>query len=265
MAGRDTINGQPIIPFIKSRGFDGAVLKLERAFAPDWADMAINGALGTINRFGGKFTSVPEISGATAKLTASSWMILLNSMMPRNLYQTPCMHTVYDAGCGLNPASFVWDANVSGPAGATLTFTSTVGGMSVDNFALGRIVFVTGANAGLSATIRSNTATTITLVKPLPNPLAAGDFFHMYPGCDLTRRDAWPNSTISLISKPRLLCRFHRLRLARRAARQRRARASKQNARKISDADRLCAERDAWVRYERAAALSSALARLPAK
>jgi hypothetical protein len=105
LAGRDTINGQPIIPFIRSRGFDGAVLKLERAFAPDWTAMYAVGATGTIHRFGGKFTSVPEIKGATAAITASSWLILLNAMMPRNLYQSACMHTVYDAGCTLNPAS----------------------------------------------------------------------------------------------------------------------------------------------------------------
>jgi uncharacterized phage protein (TIGR02218 family) len=186
IASRDLINGKPIIPFIKSRGFDGAVLKLERAFAPDWKEMLAIGATGTIHRFSGLFTSVPEIKGATARITASSWLVLLNAMMPRNQYQAACLHTVYDAGCTLNPASFSATGHVVGSAGATLTFGSNLT-PTANDYALGRIVFTSGANNGISRTIRANDgAGNFTLIQPLPNGLAALDNFTIFPGCDLT-------------------------------------------------------------------------------
>lgn len=182
----DLIDGGPIIPFIRNHGLDGAAIKLERAFAPDWNYMAQSGALGTIIRFAGKVTSVNSIQGAIVDLTVSSWMVLLNVNMPRNYYQAACLHTLFDTGCALNPASFSTTGAVVGSAGATLNFATGLTPM-LDYYALGRIVFTSGANSGISRSIRSNDASgNFTLIQPLPNGLAPGDTFTVFPGCDLT-------------------------------------------------------------------------------
>jgi uncharacterized phage protein (TIGR02218 family) len=58
---------------------------------------------------------------------------------------------------------------------------------TANDYALGRIVFTSGANNGISRTIRANDGSgNFTLINPLPNPLAPGDAFTVFPGCDLT-------------------------------------------------------------------------------
>ena len=41
------------------------------------------------------------VTGTEVQLTINSDLELLNVQMPRNIYQDQCLHTVYDAGCGL--------------------------------------------------------------------------------------------------------------------------------------------------------------------
>lgn len=177
----DTINGVPVIQFIAQRGFDGALIKLERAFFPTWSDPVT----GTILRFSGKVTSVNEVKGESASVTVSSWLMLLDTMMPADLYQASCLHTVYDNGCGLNPASFA--LNSTATSGSSITTINTGSTMTANDFAQGRIVFNTGANAGLQRGIKSNTSSGITVVSPFPYAPAPGDSFTAYKGCDRTR------------------------------------------------------------------------------
>ena len=179
----DLINGKAILPFIAGHGLDGATVKLERAFAPTW----LQAITGTIIRFAGKVTSIGSIQGATAKLTVSSWMILLDAALPRNLYQAGCLHTLYDAGCTLNPASFATAGTIS-TGGATTTLATSLAAPAVNDFALGRIVFTSGANSGISRTVRSNDgAGGVVLVSPLPSAVGVGDAFTIYKGCNLVQ------------------------------------------------------------------------------
>ena len=179
----DLINGAPIIPFIKYHGLDGASIKLERAYAPDWSSPIT----GTVIRFAGKVTSIKSVKGAQAKVTVSSWLVLLNTSSPRNLFQGGCLRTLYDANCGLSPSNFSQAGTVSsGGSGQTGSFGSGVTNTS-GYFAQGRVVFTSGANAGQSRTIKSfDGAGNFVLVKPLPVPCAAGDAFTVYAGCDLS-------------------------------------------------------------------------------
>jgi uncharacterized phage protein (TIGR02218 family) len=177
----DRINGTPIIPFIAGRGLDGATVRLERAFLPDWTSPVT----GTLLRFAGRVTSVGAIAGSSVELTVSSWMILLNVNVPPNLYQTACLHTVYDSGCGLNADSFASGGTVSS-APSHAAFASNLTGHAGE-FAQGRVTFTSGANSGIARTVKSNdTAGNFGLISPLPAPLAAGDSFTAYKGCDLT-------------------------------------------------------------------------------
>lgn len=176
----DLINGTALIPFIAKRGLDGATLKLERAYAPDWSDPIV----GTVIRFAGKITSIGSIIGSTVNLTVSSWLVLLNSNMPRNQCQAGCMRTLYDAGCGVNPASFsnTGTVTVAGTQGFTASGLSGTDGY----YSQGRIVFTSGPNAGLTRTVKTSLATgAITLIQPLPVAAAVGNTFTAYAGCDL--------------------------------------------------------------------------------
>lgn len=178
----DYINGVPLIQFISRHGFDGANVKLERAYAADWSTPII----GSIIKFAGKVTSVPSVLGGTAQIIVSSWTILLNAGSPRNFFQSGCLRTLYDAGCALIPSSFSGSGTATaGGAGQRSSFSSGLTG-SVNYYSQGRVVFLTGANAGVSKTIKSYDGSgNFTLVSSLPYPVAAGDTFTAYAGCDL--------------------------------------------------------------------------------
>lgn len=175
----DLINGTALIPFIAKRGLDGATLKLERAYAPDWS----NSITGTVIRFAGKITSIGSITGQTVKLTVSSWLVLLNSNMPRNQCQAGCMRVLYDAGCGLNAVTFSSTGTVT--VAGTTGFTASGLSATASYYSQGRIVFLTGPNAGLTRTVKTSLATgAITLIQALPVAAAIGDTFTAYAGCD---------------------------------------------------------------------------------
>ncbi|MFX8289619.1 hypothetical protein ABTL40_19955, partial [Acinetobacter baumannii] len=55
----NTVNGVPLIGFIAAHGLDGAAVKLERAYAPNWTSPIT----GTVIRFAGKVTGINSIQG----------------------------------------------------------------------------------------------------------------------------------------------------------------------------------------------------------
>jgi len=180
----DLINGTAIIPFIRGHGFDGANVRLDRAFLTDWNLPVV----GSVLRFSGRVTAISAITGNSATITVSSWTVLLNANMPANLYQAACLHAVYDAGCAINPASFAVTGTVSASPVPTQTVFDTSLTPTANDFAQGRIVFTSGPNTGISATVRSNDSSGLmTMVSPLPVAPTSGDAFTAYPGCDLTQ------------------------------------------------------------------------------
>ena len=178
----DLIGGVPVIQFIKRHGLDGANVRLDRAFAADWASPW----LGTILRFSGRVTSVPQVQGGNARVVVSAWTILLNTSIPTELFQASCVHTVYDTGCGLSAEAFSAGASLTAVVSRSVFDTGFTG--LPGRFALGRIVFLTGPNTGVSRAVRGNDTTgRVTLISSLPAMPTVGDVFKLYPGCDLTR------------------------------------------------------------------------------
>lgn len=175
-----TLGGVPLIKFIKDRGLDGANVKLEQAFMPTWEDPVT----GTLIRFAGRVTSVGGIGGSNAEVIVSSWAILLNTAVPVNVYQAGCMHSVYDAGCGLSEAAFTGSDIMGTGSTRSVLVTSPV---LAQDYVQGRIVITSGSNAGISRTIKSISGNNVHLLNPLPSAPAAGNTFNVSYGCDQTR------------------------------------------------------------------------------
>ena len=179
----DLINGVPIIPFVRGHGLDGASIMLEKAFLPDW-----NSAItATLIDFAGRVTSIKNVGSTEFTLTASSWMVLLSTNIGPNLFQPSCLHTTFDAGCGLTKASFATSGAVAAGTPTTSAFNTNL--TAADNyFTQGQIVFTSGVNNGLSRSIKSHlhASGALTLPFPLPNAPGVGDTFTVYPGDDHT-------------------------------------------------------------------------------
>ena len=111
------------------------------------------------------------------------------------VYQASCIHTPWDAGCGLNPA----------PVTGTITAVTSsfvvrdaARGEAADHFTAGWIRFASGNNAGLKALeIKSYAADgTVETFDPFYYPPLAGDVYEMRKGCLRREADCQANGNI---------------------------------------------------------------------
>lgn len=122
-----------------------------------------------------------------AKLMLASETVQLNVMMPRNLLQQGCVHTFGDGGCAVNPLSYTYSGTVATNINTTTNNDITTNLTQADDFfSLGIITFTSGANNGVSRTIRRylNTSGEIQFVNPPPSTIMTGDTFSVRAGCD---------------------------------------------------------------------------------
>jgi hypothetical protein len=182
----DTINGTPWLQAIKNGVLDNAVMQVDRFYAASWPiygqPVQVTGAITLFKGLVGDVAWGRDL----ISIQGLSYMTLLSLQMPRNTYQVTCRHNLFDIGCTLSAASYAVNGIIASVV-APNQFTSTAAAPpGSGTYALGNIKFTSGANAGQSRTIRSwdSSTGTFTLVSPFPNPIAVGDAFTAYSGCD---------------------------------------------------------------------------------
>ena len=186
---RHTVAGKPFLDFVEDYGLDGAAVKIERAFAANFADLAGKGPVGTYVRFAGRVSEAQALGATQVVVHASSWLDLLSANLPADTYQTSCLNTLGDARCGVALAAYAVAGAVVGSAATYTAFASALP-QAAGWFSLGKVAFTSGANAGATVTVKSfDGAGGFQLVAPLQSPPAAGDAFTAYPGCALSMAD----------------------------------------------------------------------------
>lgn len=191
-ANPDTINGLRWLASARAGILDGAVVQVDRAYLPSWPAFpraAAIAPIGVVNVFTGRVAAI-DVDRTSIIITLNSHLELLDQPMPRNLYQAGCGRTLFDAGCGLVAATYASSLVVN--AGSTAGMLIATSGLPSGSgtYALGRVLFTSGANAGFGRSIRSMTQVTTTLqlglIAPLPFAVAPGDTFTAWPGCNRT-------------------------------------------------------------------------------
>lgn len=174
-----TINGQALMAFIRARGLYGARVLLERVY---WG-AADAGPVGALNWFSGRVADC-DVDRNAARITVNSDLELLNVMVPRDVYQPGCLNTLYDTLCGAARASYTYTAlTTSASDSRNITFSHTLG-LAAPYFSLGVVTMTSGANAGISRTVKQHTSGQITVLQPWPLTVALGDAFSIVAGCD---------------------------------------------------------------------------------
>ena len=173
------INGRPWFDEIANGLLDHAEIRRERVFAPDWNSTPV----GSVILFDGIVSTIDSLTTSQCQLKVKSYLSLLNQPMPRNSWQTSCLHTLFDAGCTLAKTAYQVIGQVG--AGSTLN-TLNWNGATSGYYWQGTITFTSGPNTGLSRTIKLATGSQLMLHLPLPWMPLTGDSFFAYPGCDKT-------------------------------------------------------------------------------
>lgn len=178
------LNGTPWLRAVRQGGLDGAYLKVERVYTDDFSDTS----RGAVWVFGGKVAEVTRAGRLLADFTVRSRVEELSKAFPPESYQPGCRHTLYDtrvARCGLDKELF--RVNSSAALGSTRSVINCALANPADWFALGSMTFLTGANAGVTRTVKSYSPGVLELALPLLADPVTGDTFKAYPGCDKTR------------------------------------------------------------------------------
>jgi uncharacterized phage protein (TIGR02218 family) len=176
----DLINGSPFLNALRDGVMDGAIVRRDRVFMTALGQTPVGG----VTLFHGRVSTVDMVGRTSAALTIASDLVVLDYDMPRNVFSPTCLHTLYDTGCGIVRGTYASSGTVGASSTAILINFS---GASASH-AQGSIVFTSGANANVSATVKSVVAgAALNLIYPLPSPPATGDAFTVYAGCDHTR------------------------------------------------------------------------------
>ena len=185
-ANAPTVGGLPFLQAVRQGFLDGARVTLRKVFmAVPASGLPVNTNGESVVWFVG--TVADATAGRqTARLVVESDLARLNIQMPRNVLQPGCVHSLFDAGCTLSKAARTVTGSVTATGPNTATGFTTALSQATDYFSLGVVTFTSGANAGLSRTVRAhaNTNGALTLVAPFPNVPATGDAFSIVPGCD---------------------------------------------------------------------------------
>lgn len=177
----DLILGIPWPRFAQNGGLDGAEITLERAFMADWGQAVA----GVLWMFSGRASEV-EPSRSEVRLSVKSDVEVLNTPMPRNLFQGRCGFTLYDGACQVSKAAF--KASTSVASGSTRSAINCGLTQNAGWFDRGTITFTSGANAGATRTVKSYRPGVIEVALPLPATPGVGDTFDAFPGCDKSQQ-----------------------------------------------------------------------------
>ena len=174
----DLFAGVPWPAAVQQGLLDNAQVLVEKCLWPTGGDFSA----GTLIDFWG-IVSQPTVERFKVKLDVASWLeVVLAQNFPRNVYQTQCLHTLYDAGCTLVKASYAQSTTVN--AGSTASYLLTSLSVATGWFNLGVATFTSGVNAGLTRPVMNNISGDVLLIRPFPAAPATGDAVTFYPGCD---------------------------------------------------------------------------------
>jgi uncharacterized phage protein (TIGR02218 family) len=171
-----TVLGTPLLAAAVKGLFDNCRVTYARLFLSDWAT-----PIDTLVLFQGN-SAPAEVMRSSLRMTIKSDLERLNVPFPPNVFQASCMHALFDIGCAVNSATYRVAGSVTAvnADGSIQTALAQASGY----FQMGAIKFTSGANVGLTRTVKAFIGSAVYLSNPFPFVLAAADAFLITPGCD---------------------------------------------------------------------------------
>lgn len=170
------VDGVPFTRAALTGAFKGGELVLDRVFAPSWDEEMV----ASVGIYAGRIANINYENGL--QMEVKSHTELLDANVPRNIFQPPCMNTLYDAGCGVNRADRLQTGAIIGCTQTSITTTIT--DKPAGYFALGVLTFTSGVNSGITRSVKADIPGRIDFALPLAKVSSPGDTFNIVPGCD---------------------------------------------------------------------------------
>lgn len=180
-----TIEGLPFIQAALGNALDDATVEVSKAFYADWGQPLE----GVTHLFSGR---VGPIDGDRhqVKIQVLSDLELLNIKLPRNIYQSPCLYTVYGPGCGAQRFGFEVSSAVT--SGSTANLVNSALAQAAGWFEQGVLVFTSGVLSGTRRTVKTYATGAFQFAFPLAQAPGIGDTFRVSAGCDHTDTSCGP-------------------------------------------------------------------------
>ncbi len=148
--------------------------------------------VGSMALFSGCIVNVEQLGRSKAELTVQDWMYLLNLKVPVRVIQPGCPHVLFDTGCALSASAFAINNQAASGSGGVLVYpesgwptTDHLGNSTASPyFVQGKIQWLSGQNSGLWGYVIAQASSYLQLAQAMPFPIAVGDSFNAYPGCD---------------------------------------------------------------------------------
>lgn len=158
---------------------DGARIRRDRVIRAD----AQSPWVGGWTMFRGLVCGITGVGRSSASIKVKSDLILLDTQMPKSLYEPNCRNTWGDPNCGVNQLDFM----VLGTMGASPTRSTLPWSGANADFALGKVHIAVSTDSTIRVrTISRADASHLYLAFPLDFDPQAGDMFEAYPGCNRT-------------------------------------------------------------------------------
>ena len=141
---------------------------------------------GIETKFQGTITKVPKIGRNIIQFDVADPLYLLGLKVPSRLMQANCGWSFCDANCTLSAAAYTVDFTAASGSTQTVLTPATAFTQAAGYFTQGVIKCLTGANAGLSQTVKVHASGNLTTFVPWILPVAPGDTFSVIKGCDKT-------------------------------------------------------------------------------
>lgn len=186
------VNGLTFAQALRVGYIDNANIVIEIAFLDTYGNI-----IGVIEDFTGGL-QIEQFTRYKASLTAVANLSQLSNKLPKNVYATSCINSLYDNVCKVKRENYTYygkllEGSTSTKLKVDIEYTLADGWLN-----RGAIEFTTGHNATIRTSIKSHTDGLLVLSKPLPYKIATGDNFFVYAGCERTRaacKDKFNNSS----------------------------------------------------------------------
>jgi uncharacterized phage protein (TIGR02218 family) len=164
--------------------FDAAKVEVFTAYMPlgSYGDVSH----GIETKWLGTVTKITDINRVKVEFECADPFYLLNMKVPTRLIQSNCPWGFADSNCKLVAATYTQAFTAKAGSDNRTLIPVSAFSQATDYFTQGVVKCVTGANAGLSQTVKSHTGGNLLMTAAWILPIAAGDTFTVIAGCNKT-------------------------------------------------------------------------------